>query len=1018
MLSLRVLLLLLVLGLSRVATATAADAQGVDFFESKVRPVLVERCYACHSADAKKVRGGLVLDSREGWSKGGDTGPAIVPGEPEKSLLVQAIQWTDETLKMPPKGKLPSEEVATLIEWVKRGAPDPRTGSSAPKPQRVIDMAAARQLWAFQPLNPVAPPAVRNGSWARTSVDRFILAKLEEKGLTPNAPAAKRSLIRRAYLDLIGLPPTPEEVEAFVNDPRSDAFEQVVDHLLASPHYGERWGRHWLDLARFAESHGFEHDYDRPTAYTYRDFVIEALNRDLPFDTFVQWQIAGDELAPDDLLALKATGFLAAGVHSTQITANQVEKERYDELDDIVNTIGTSMLGLTIGCARCHDHKFDPIPQKDYYRLVSAFTTTVRTEYDLKIDPKGDAERQATFDREHAPLLAALQKFETERLPERFADWEQSRPGLPGQPTWLVLDLNEAKSQGGATFKKQADGSYLATGRNVDFDTYTFTARVDSKGITALKLEALADPSMVKGGPGRAENGNFDLTDVKVTAAPRQGGPAPEPIALQNPKATFEQPGLPIKAAIDSNAKSGWAVDPQFGKDHAAVFELTKDVGFEGGTTLTVTLAFNGNNKHNIGRPRLSVTTAPRPVVLDGNAMPLNIAQALKTPRDQRTADQTSALLTWYRAIDPEWQRLRKSIDDHAAKAPKPTVEKALISSEGLPAVRLHTQGADFLDKTHFLKRGDPNQKQGEASLGFLSVLTTASEGEGHWVVPPPAGWRTSYRRKALAAWISDTEYGAGNLLARVIANRLWQHHLGRGIVATPSDFGAQGEKPTHPELLDWLSTSLIRGGWKLKPLHKLIMTSEVYRESAALDGAKLEVDHDNKLFWHFNRQRLEAEAIRDAMLSVSGLLDERAFGPGTLDEQQKRRSIYFTVKRSKLIPMMVLFDAPDALQGLGLRSSTTIAPQSLLLMNSPIVRQWAEAFARRVEAKTQGSVEDRVKTAYLIALGRNPNAGELQDGAGFVRQEQESYPDKSETRALADFCQVLMSLNEFMFVE
>ncbi len=1014
----RALVPLLVLGLAASARAAEPDAKGVEFFERKVRPILAERCYGCHSAQAKKVRGGLLLDTREGWAKGGDTGPAIVPGDPGKSLLVQAIQWTDETLQMPPKGKLPPEEVAILLDWVKRGAPDPRHGGVAAKPRQVIDIEAARRMWAFQPLKPAAPPKVTNESWPRNPVDRFILAKLEEKGIAPNATAAKRTLIRRAYLDLIGIPPTPEEVEAFVNDGSNDAFERAIDHLLASPHYGERWGRHWLDLARFAESHGFEHDYDRPTAYHYRDFVIEALNRDLPYDTFVQWQIAGDELAPSDNLALKATGFLAAGVHSTQITANQVEKERYDELDDIVNTIGTSMLGLTIGCARCHDHKFDPIPQKDYYRLLSTFTTTVRTEYDLKIDPEGDAKALAAYEREHAPLVAALQKFEAEQLPARFEEWEKTRPESPGQPAWVVLDLAETRSQGGAAFKKQDDGSYLASGKNVDFDTYRFVAHVDLKGITGLKIEALADPSMVKGGPGRAANGNFDLTQVTVTAGSRDGKSAAETIVLQNPKATFEQPGLPIAAAIDDNPKSGWAVDPQFGKNHAAVFEFGRDISFEGGTTLTITLVFNGNNMHNIGRPRLSVTTAPRPVGLDGNPTPLNIAQALKTPRSERKADQTAALLTWYRAIDPEWQKLNKAVGDHAAKAPKPSVVKALISSEGLPAVRLHTQGGDFLEKTHFLKRGDPNQKLEEATEAFLSVLTTAPDAEKHWIVPPPQGWRTSYRRRALANWITDVDYGAGNLLARVIVNRLWQHHLGRGIISTPSDFGAQGEKPTHPELVDWLASELIRNGWKLKPLHKLIMLSAVYQEAAELDTNKLKADHDNKLFWHYSRQRLEAEAIRDAMLAVSGLLDETPFGPGTLDEKQKRRSIYFTVKRSKLIPMMVLFDAPDALQGTGLRPSTTIAPQSLMLMNSPIVREWAEGFARRVEMKAKGSVPDAVKSAYLIALGREPTADELTDGTAFIEQQRETYPAKALQPALADFCQVLLSLNEFVFVD
>ena len=715
---------LLIIAVTACLLASTATADDSSFFEQKVRPILVDRCLGCHSAE-QRVRGGLRLDSREGWSKGGDSGPAVVPGDLENSPLVKAIRYDDADLKMPPKGKLPEAEVAVLNDWVKRGAFDPRVGPSKAV-TKGMSVEEGRKHWAFQPLARVEPPQVRDPAWARNPIDRFILAKLESKGMAPAPEASRATLARRASLDLVGLPPTIADLDQSED---INFYESYVGRLLASPRHGERWARHWLDLARFAESHGFEHDYDRPSAYHYRDFVIEALNRDLPYDSFVKWQLAGDEIAPADNLALKATGFLAAGVHSTQITANQVEKERYDELDDIAATAGTAMLGLTIGCARCHDHKYDPIPQKDYYRFLSTFTTTVRGVVDLPLEP----------------------------------------------------------------------------------------------------------------------------------------------------------------SAVDH------------------------------GMTPTV---------------------------------------------------------------------------------------KALISSEGIPAVRLHTQGGDFLEKTHFLKRGDPAQKQGEASQGFLQVLMSSGEQESRWQVPTPEGSHTSMRRTALANWMTDVDKGAGALLARVIVNRLWQHHFGRGLVATPSDFGTQGDRPSHPELLDWLAGELVRGGWRLRPIHRLMMTSATYRQSAQGNEADAKADPENVLCGRRSRRRLEAEPLRDAMLSLSGTMDGRMYGPGSLDEGMKRRSIYFTVKRSKLVPMMLLLDAPDALSGLAVRSSTTIAPQSLMLINSPVVRGYAEGFAAEV-AQAEADAEGRIRLAYRRAIGRPPSAAEQADAARFLAAAD-----------LADFCQVLLGLNEFAFVE
>ena len=378
--------------------------RGLELFKTDVRKLLVDNCVACHGG--KKTEGELDLVSREGLLHGGATGPAVVAFKSTDSLLVQLISHADEPNMPFELDKLPEEAIGKISAWIDLGAPyDEPLVAKTKKTRKSGDISQAdRQFWSFQPLAPAPPPAVRDEAWCRTPIDRFVLAKLEEQGLAPNGPAQRRRLIRRASLDLVGLPPTPEEVAQFVDDPAPNAWELLIDRLLASPHYGERWGRHWLDLARFAESHGYEQDYDRPNAYHYRDFVVRAFNNDLPYDTFVKWQIAGDELAPDDPEAMLATGFLAAGVHATQITANQAEKERYDELDDMATTVGTTLLGLTVGCARCHDHKYDPIPQTDYYRLVSTFTTTVRSEVDLDFHPERTREVQAAFDREHAPL--------------------------------------------------------------------------------------------------------------------------------------------------------------------------------------------------------------------------------------------------------------------------------------------------------------------------------------------------------------------------------------------------------------------------------------------------------------------------------------------------------------------------------------------------------------------------------------------------------------------------------------
>jgi hypothetical protein len=1033
-------------------------ARSMELFKSQVRAVLTEKCLPCHGGE--EVRGELDLSTRAGLLKGGVHGPAVVPGDAQRSLLYKLVSHAAEPHMPFESPRLADETMEQLYQWIEWGAAYDRPLVEAAEALCSEIPQQARAWWAFQPLRrPEAPDVAGSdpGGWCRTPIDRFIHARLVAQGLHGNPAADRRTLIRRATLDLTGLPPTPEEVDAFLSDTAPDAYERLIDRLLASPHYGERWARHWLDLARYAESHGYEQDYDRPSAYHYRDFVIQALNSDLPYDRFVQWQIAGDELEPENPLALMATGFLAAGTHATQITANQAEKERYDELDDMAATMGTSMLGLTIGCARCHDHKYDPIPTYDYYRLVSTFTTTVRSEIELDLDPERTRRLQAEFEAQQQVLEERLARFEAEELPARVERWLAGEPPPPA-PRWLVLEGESLVSAGGARFVPQPDGSYLAEGPNAASDEYIFTAVTSLSRVTALRIEALADLSLPRGGPGRAENGNFALSDVRLEASalatppqgsgPQQGNP-PEGrttadgmaetsvspvethsalvrVPLSQPAASFEQQGLPVAAVLDHDAASAWAIDPQVGQSHAAVFAVENLPPAPGGLRLVLRLKFNGNVGHNIGRLRISISTLPYAAEIGGDEAPhslaLGAAAALSVPAAERTAEHLAVLSHWYRRLDAQWQELHAAVEQHRQRAPRPETVKVLISSEGLPAVRLHTQGPDFYQQTYFLRRGDLSQKLAEANQGFLQVLVRAPEGERRWQQPPPPGWRTTYRRRALAAWITDVEQGAGPLLARVIVNRLWQHHMGRGIVATPSDFGTQGEPPTHPELLEWLAAELVSQGWRLKPLHKLIMTSSVYMQSTAHDDARAAVDPENRLCWRRPVRRLEAEAIRDCMLAASGSLDRRMFGPGSLDEGQTRRSIYYFVKRSQLIPLMVLFDLPEPLVGQPQRPATVVAPQALALLNNPHVRCWAANFARRVDSDAGVDWDAPITAAYGLALARPPSDAELASCRAFCEAQCARYAraGRAEARhlALTDFCQGLFCLNEFMYVD
>ncbi len=990
-----------------VAADPVTDADGLAFFEAKIRPVLADKCYECHSA-AKKVKAKLHLDSRAGVLEGGESGPAIVAGQPEKSLLIKAISYHDEDLEMPPKERLAPEVVADFVAWVKRGAPDPRTQApTATAAAKGVDYDAAKSHWAYRALTKPPVPSAKDTTWPRTPIDQFIRVAQERASVAPAAPAERRVLLRRLSLDLLGLPPTPAEVDAFVADTNPQALERVVDQLLASPHFGERWARHWLDLARFAESHGYEQDYDRPFAWHYRDFVVKAFNEDLPWTTFTTWQLAGDEVAPENQWAVKATGFLAAGVWPTQITKNEVAKARYDALDDMLGTTFTAMLGTTVACARCHDHKLDPIRQRDYYRLLATFTTTVRTEIEQDATPPDFAERLAKFRADQEPLEAVLKRYEEKELPAKFAAAEAAID--PASFRWIVTVPQQSKSSGGATITPQEDGSLLLSGKNPDHETLTVTLATDLPSVTGLRIEALSHPSLKKGGPGRADNGNFCLSDLTVVAKPKSGGDA-VPVTLTNPTSTFDQQGLGIALAIDRDGTSGWAVDPQFGKDHAAALTFAQPVGFPGGTQLTVTMRFTNNLRHGMGRPRFSLTTGK--VSLEGAALTAAVAEALRVPAAQRSDAQRATLLTWWRTSDPGWKQLREAVDAHQRQEPKREMVKVLIASEGLPAVRLHTQGSDFFPETHFLRRGDPDQQMEVVTQSFWTQFTDAKP--TRWQVTPPSGARTSHRRAALARWMTDVDQGAGRLLARVAVNRVWQHLFGKAIVATPSDFGLKGEAPTHPELVDWLASEFIAGGWRVKPLIRSLVLSSAYGQSGVATPASLAGDPQNRLLTRHHRHRLEAEAVRDSMLVISGLLNPALGGAGTRDESSRRRSLYFTIKRSALVPFLTSFDFPDPLQGVAERPATTVAPQALALLNNPQARVWAEGFAKRISGA--GDDAATVTAAWRIALGRDPSAAEKTDAVAYLVQQQRERGDRQ--RALADLCQVIMCLNEVIYVQ
>ncbi len=994
--------------------------EGLKLFRERVAGILEKHCLACHGGEV--IEGDVNLATRETLLASG-----VVGENAASSHLYSVVSHAEEPHMPKDKPRLSDEDLAALARWLDLGAPYDRPLAPAPTlPERSAVSVTEREFWSFRPLRPVAPPRLKD-PWIRTDIDRFILEKLLDQGLRPNAVADRYVLIRRAYLDLIGLPPSPDEIIAFVNDPDPEAYEKLIDRLLASPCYGERWARHWMDIARFAESHGYEQDYDRPHAYHYRDFLIRAFNADMPYDQFIQWQIAGDELAPDQPLALMATGFLGACAFPTQLTEAEFESARYDELDDMANTLGTAILGLTIGCARCHDHKYDPIPTSDYYRFIANFTTTIRSEIELDLDPEENQRRREEFLAQISKARQELKQFQQQVVEAEFAKWlerikDQSLP----EDHWLLLPIESIQSTSKSVFRALDDGSWLAEGAAPQKEVLTIETAPISAQVAAVRLETLADPSLPSGGPGRATNGNFAIGNIQVWLL---DGEHAKPLGLVNPRATHEQDSgsLSLAASVDGDPVSGWAVDRGgIGKDQAAVFDLAEPITLQQGQRLRWQLSCqHPNGQHSPGRIRLSISGVAGRSADRQPPMPPEVREAMKKLREESQVDHSSrdVVWQWFVKNHAEYQQRQRQLELMEKQGPSLKLTKVQVTSEGFPHMKHHADERGFphfYPVTYVLHRGDVNQKKEVAEPGFLQVLMRNGYRAEDWQVPRPEGWtRTSFRRASLARWLTDVENGAGNLAARVIVNRLWQHHMGRGIVATPSDFGSQGERPTHPELLEWLAQDLVHHGWHLKRLHKLIMTSAVYMQSSQYDEQRAAVDRENRCWWRFVPRRLEAEAIRDAMLTVSGLLDTTMFGPGSLDSDMRRRSIYFFIKRSQLIPMMMLFDWPEHLVGIGQRATTTVAPQALALLNSPQCREYARGFAQRIQARPRS---EQIAYAYLAAWGRLPTQEETEVVEKFLNEQSERHRVAGQPDALhaawIDLCQALMSASGFLYVQ
>jgi mono/diheme cytochrome c family protein len=985
-----VLLALVSVVASGVACIAASPTSTLDFSRD-VRPILANNCFQCHGPDSAHREAKLRLDVSQSAGKLRGAQAVVNSAKPADSELIARITSHDPEVQMPPpdSGKsLKPAQIETLRQWVLQGA-------------------KYQQHWAFVAPQRPAIPAVKNQGWIRNPIDAFILARLEREGIEPSKPTSANAMLRRLSLDLIGLPPTPEEIAAYHSAAGEHGYDQQVERLLKSPHYGERWGRLWLDVARYADSDGFEKDKPR-FVWMYRDWVINALNRNLPYDKFVIEQIAGDMLPSATQDQVVATGFLRNSMINEEGGIDP-EQFRMEAMYDRMDAIGKSVLGLTIQCAQCHNHKYDPLTQAEYYRMF-AFLNNCHEGQITVYTPAQNDEWQATdaLIRRIENGLRAAHRDSSERM----AAWEQTV--RDDQPTWTAVRPDD-DTTGEQKHYVLEDDSVLAAGYAPTMFATEFTAKVQAPKLTAVRLELLNDPTLPHGGPGRSIYGTFALTEFEVEAAPLDHPDKWTNLKFAEATADVNPPEReleknfddltgrrrvtgPIKFAIDGDDLTAWTIETGPGRSNVprkAVFLLKQPLAAPSGMRLRFKLTqYHGgwnsddNENNNLGRFRFSITSADHAAA---DPLPADVRAIVKIPPSKRTPEQAQHIFSYWRTTVPEWQEENRRIEALWQSHPRPTTQLALLE---------RTKPRE----THRLERGNflaPAERVTPGVPAFLNPLAD----DGSSAKSPPS-------RLDFAKWLVDRR---SPTTARTIVNRIWQAYFGIGLVATSDDFGTQGEPPSHPELLDWLAVDLMDHGWDLKHLHRLIVSSSTYRQSSMVTPELLARDPANRLLARGPRYRVDAEIVRDIALSASGLLNEKvggpsvhppapqflfnppaSFGPKTWNvdagPDRYRRALYTFRFRSVPYPELQNFDAPIGEVACARRARSNTPLQALTTLNEPVFVECARALAMRMIA--DGGNNDDQRIAYVVrrCLSREPQLAEVQVLREFLEEQKQQF--------------------------
>lgn len=1009
-----------------------AAEQEVDF-KQDVLPILKGRCFECHGG--QKQEGGLRLDQEKGAHTGGDGGAAFEPGKSEDSTLIEYVAGIDPDRRMPPEGEpLTAKEVGVLRRWIDDGGKYPEGFSKG---------NSGGEHWAFGKVKRPTPPENILPEWCRNPIDQFIIAKLEKEGVSPSPEAGRVTLARRLYLDLIGLPPSAEQVDAFVNDSRENAYELLVEELLSSPHFGERWGRHWLDLARYADSDGYEKDRVRPHAWRYRDWVIDSINRDQPFDEFTIEQLAGD-LLPNATLEQKiATGFHRNTLTNTEGGVDQ-EEYRVAATVDRVNTLGGAWMGLTLGCAQCHTHKYDPITQREYYQLFAYFNSIDEVNIPAPTNEESTkyAETQPIFEAKKKELEESLKKYDTEVLPGLQAGWEGT--ALEGIPLWNVEIPISVSSANGAIFSMKPDGSVLADGTEPETDEYTVIMESGLKKVTGVRVEVLPDESLYRSTSARGESQEFVLSEVSVSVASDERKERKEglkPVAIKRATADFasgskEKNDLKsADLAIDGKVETGWSTAGGNTKPHSLVLEFVEGVEFPDGTWVVLKLNQQGGGKKTLGRFRVSLTGTAGPI--EYREIPDEAAWGLTVAESQRSSGQKRAITEYYRTIETGYVGVKKELDAHLKTEPVlTTIQAQVVVEKSEPR------------KTHVLTRGDFLRPAAEVSGGVPDALGLEMGNEG------PQG------RLAVAKWLVHPDHP---LTARVTVNRWWKDLFGQPLVTTIEDFGTRGEQPTHPELLNWLASELIQRKWSRKEMVRLIVQSAAYRQDSRTRPELMERDAKNRWVARQNRYRMEAENVRDLYLSASGLLNPRVGGasirpplpsgiaelgyagghqwPVTEGAEKYRRGMYIFLQRTVPYPMLTTFDAPDSTTSCLRRERSNTPLQALTLLNDPVFVECAQSLGIRGCEKFPEETTKRLEWMFQSCVSRKPTPEELErltalygelkelvartpESAGEIVGEQKPKEGEGAKVAVEDqaasvaAARIILNLEEFMVRE